>query len=157
MELPHLLFGYIMPWWETAIEEPKKCFPKTFALIDKLQSREEAEKAEAAAAEMDTGDKDDAEDDAAPPDGVEAEDDAEVSLAAIKREQIMFGIQAGYDEISKLYQRTLRAPMIFLGTLDPEVGPSIFRAILALVSEEGVNIDEQTTLYDDGETWNIPS
>lgn len=154
MELPHLLFGYIMPWWETAVEEPKKCFPKTFRRIEILKAREEEEAAEAAAARMEAGDE---AGEMSTDDVDEVEDDEAPLLADIKREQIMLGIQAGYDEISKLYQRMLKAPMIFLGTLDPEVGPSIFRAILALVSEEGVDLDEQTTEYDDGETWEIPS
>ena len=31
--------------------------------------------------------------------------------------------------------------MVFLATLDPKVGPDILRAILAVVEDEGLNID----------------
>ena len=71
----------------------------------------------------------------------------------MKRDQIMYGLQAGYDEICKLYQKLLKAPMVYLAVLDPTFGPSILRAILALVKEKGIDIDEATTEYDDGDTY----
>lgn len=76
----------------------------------------------------------------------EMEDDEK---AEMKREQVRFGIQAGYDEICKLYQRLLMAPMIYLAVLDPKVGPSVLRAILAIVVEEGVDINAAQTEFDD--------
>ena len=71
----------------------------------------------------------------------------------MKRDQIMYGLQAGYDEICKLYQKLLKAPMIYLAIMDPKFGPSVLRAILALVKENGVDIDEATTAYDYGDTY----
>ena len=92
-------------------------------------------------------------------DGEPKEDDSEEVLemeaklkakAELKRAQIAFGIQAGHDEIYKLYQRPLKAPMIFLAVLDPIKGPTILRAILALVDEAEVNINRADTMYDNG-------
>ena len=37
--------------------------------------------------------------------------------------------------------------------MDPKFGPSILRAILVLVKENGVDIDEATTAYDYGDTY----
>ena len=36
LELHHLLFDYILPWWEGASENPASRFPRTSALIQKL-------------------------------------------------------------------------------------------------------------------------
>ena len=41
------------------------------------------------------------------------------------------------------------APMIYLAVLDPKVGPSVLRAILAIVVEEGVDINAAQTEFDD--------
>ena len=36
MELHHLLFEHIMPFWEVAINDPMERFPKTLGLIDQM-------------------------------------------------------------------------------------------------------------------------
>jgi len=110
MELHHLLFDHIMPFWEGAIKEPKKRFPLTFKRIEEVD---------------------------------------DLAFMTKKKDQVEAGIKAGYDEIKKLYQTLLKAPMIFLATLDPEKGPSILRAILALVEEEEVDINRADGYDDD--------
>ncbi|KAL7541570.1 hypothetical protein ACHAWF_006970, partial [Thalassiosira exigua] len=70
-------------------------------------------------------------------------------LAEMKKDQVIFGIEAGYNEIAKLYSRMFKAPMIFLSILDPEIGPTILRVLLAIASEEGVDVDAAETQYDD--------
>ena len=77
-----------------------------------------------------------------------AEDQQKITT---KRDQIGTGITAGYDEICKLYQILLKAQMKFLATMDPKVGPSILRVILALVEREEVNINRSDTMYDDAD------
>ena len=121
MELHHLLFEHIMPFWEVAINDPMERFPKTLGLIDQMSK-------------------------ILPSDG-EDEDKWE-KKANLMKDQINAGIKAGYEEIKKLYQTLLRAPMIFLATLDPKVGPDILRAILAVVEEEGVDINSATNYHD---------
>ena len=49
----------------------------------------------------------------------------------------------------KLYQSLLKVTMIFLALTNPKVGPRILRVILALVKEEGVDINRAVTQYDD--------
>ena len=114
MELHHLLFEHIMPFWEVAIHKPKERFPKTLSLIDKMSK-------------------------------ITASEDEDVkkweNKAKLMRDQIDEGIRAGYEEIKKLYQTLLRAPMVFLATLDPKGSSDILRAILAVVKDEGLNID----------------
>ena len=114
MELHHLLFEHIMPFWEVAIHKPKERFPKTLGLIDKMSKITASEGEDVKKWEK---------------------------KARLMRDQIDEGIRAGYEEIKKLYQTLLRAPMVFLATLDPKVGPDILRAILAVVEDEGLNID----------------
>ena len=121
MELHHLLFEHIMPFWEVAINDPMERFPKTLGLIDEMSK--------------------------ITPSGGEDEDKWE-KKANLMKDQINAGIKAGYEEIKKLYQTLLRAPMIFLATLDPKVGPDILRAILAVVEEEGVDINSATNYHD---------
>ena len=112
MELHHLLFEHIMPFWEVAIHKPKERFPKTLGLIDKMSKITASEGEDVKKWE---------------------------NKAKLMKDQIDEGIRAGYEEIKKLYQTLLRAPMVFLATLDPKVGPDILRVILAVVKEEGLN------------------
>jgi len=131
MELHNLLFDFIIPFWESARTNPEDRFPKTYARIKKMEEKSR-----------------------------DKHDDLLNDKAMLKRDQIMFGIQAGYDEISKLYQRLLKAPMIFLAVMDPEKGPSIFRAILAIVSEAELDINRADKQYDDPQSHyasNVPS
>ncbi|KAL7526386.1 hypothetical protein ACHAXR_001468, partial [Thalassiosira sp. AJA248-18] len=116
LELHHLLFEHILPFWEGAKKDPKGRFPLTYALVDAMTNEEKKVK---------------------------------------KLDQLNLGINAGYNEIGKLYQTLLKAPMIYLATLDPANGPSIFRAILAVVELESKGIiDSAHTQYDDGQEYN---
>ena len=56
-----------------------------------------------------------------------------------------------FTRIIYLYQTLLHAPMVFLATLDPKVGPDIMRAILAAVEEEGVDINSED-IYHNSDT-----
>ena len=125
MELHHLLFEHIMPFWEVAIHNVEAHFPKMLGLINEM-----AEKT---------------------PIYEDEEQNKWKKKADLMRDQIKAGIDAGYEEIKKLYQTLLRAPMVFLATLDPEVGPDIMRAILAVVEEEGVDINS-ADIYHDSDT-----
>ena len=62
----------------------------------------------------------------------------------MKRQQVFFGIQGGYDEICKVYQRIFKAPMIYLAVLDPNIGPSVLRAILTMIADK--SSEEETWL-----------
>ena len=109
-----------MPFWEVAIHDAKARFPKTLGLIEEMSKRQ-------------------------PSDGEEV--DKWENKADMMNDQIKEGIKAGYEEIKKLYQTLLRAPMVFLATLDPKAGPDILRAILAVVEEEGVDINSATNYH----------
>ena len=99
MELHHLLFEHIMPFWEVAIHNAEARFPKTLGLIDEMEKKT--------------------------PIYEDEEQNKWKKKADLMRDQIKAGIDAGYEEIKKLYQTLLRAPMVFLATLDPKVGPDI--------------------------------
>jgi len=115
MELHHLLFDHIMPFWEVAIHSAEIRFPKTLALIEEMAKIDDS--------------------------NVEEDQTKWKNKADLMKDQIKEGINAGYEEIKKLYQTLLRAPMVFLATLDPKAGPDIMRAILTVVEEEGVDVD----------------
>ena len=76
MELHHLLFEHIMPFWEVAIHKPKERFPKTLSLIDKMSRITASE-------------------------GKDVNKWAK--KAPLMKDQIDEGIRAGYEEIKKLY------------------------------------------------------
>ena len=76
MELHHLLFEHIIPFWEVEIHSPRERSPKTLSLIDKM-SRITASEGE----DVNKGAK----------------------KASLMKDQIDEGIRAGYEEIKKLY------------------------------------------------------
>ena len=76
MELHHLLFEHIMPFWEVAIHNPKARFPKTLGLIEEMAKHHPSD---------------------------DEEDDKWKKKAEMMNDQIKEGINAGYEEIKKLY------------------------------------------------------
>jgi hypothetical protein len=66
------------------------------------------------------------------------------STRKLKEEQLKAGIAAGHAELVKMSRLLLSAPMIFVVLVNPIRGPSLLRAILAIVNANN---------YDIGEGW----
>ena len=72
---------------------------------------------------------------------------SEVKVAdrELKRMQLLAGINAGHAELLKMSDLLMSAPLVFLVLTDPVRGPSLLRAILAIVTESGLDLG--------GEDW----
>lgn len=63
-------------------------------------------------------------------------------VKGLKKKQILKGIKAGCDEIVKMMEDLLSPPLIYLAlTYMPKV-PSILRVLLALVTQEGIQLPD---------------
>lgn len=60
----------------------------------------------------------------------------------LKEKQVLAGIEAGYKQLVKMTDTLMSAPHIFLDITDPVRGPSLLRAILAVVTEAGLELDD---------------
>ena len=88
MELHHLLFEHIMPFWEVAINDPMERFPKTLGLIDEMSK-------------ITSSDGED--------------EDKWEKKANLMKDQINAGIKAGYKEIETDKDLPMRLHTAFRG------------------------------------------
>ena len=54
----------------------------------------------------------------------------------LKRNQVLAGIKAGYDEMIKMHEQSITCPIIFLILVDSERAPNLLRAMLILIQEQ---------------------
>jgi hypothetical protein len=72
---------------------------------------------------------------------------SEVKVAdrELKRNQLLAGVNAGHAELLKMSNLLMSAPLVFLVLTDPIRGPLLLRAMLAIVTENGLEVE--------GEDW----
>ena len=68
--------------------------------------------------------------------------DVKVGNRDLKRKQLLAGVNAGRAELLKMSNLLMSAPLVFLVLTDPVRGPLLLRAILAIVTENGLNIED---------------
>jgi hypothetical protein len=67
--------------------------------------------------------------------------DVEVGDRDLKKKQLLAGINAGHAKLLKMSHLLMSTPLVFLILTDAVRGPLLLRAILAIVTENGLNIE----------------
>ena len=63
-----------------------------------------------------------------------------VELKIMKKNQVLEGIQAGYDEMLKMHERSLTCPIIYLILVDSSRAPPLLRVILQLIEDHDTQL-----------------
>ena len=61
-------------------------------------------------------------------------------MQIIKKNQVLEGIQAGYDEMLKMHERSLTCPIIYLILVDSSRAPPLLRVILQLIEDHDTQL-----------------
>jgi hypothetical protein len=68
------------------------------------------------------------------------EDHVPEGMKIMKKNQVLEGIQAGYDEMLKMHERSLTYPIIYLILFDSSRAPPLLRVILQLIEDHDTQL-----------------